>query len=238
MKILFGIDGIVVEGAESVPSADELCKMDKRFIYVGDVTDSQGNQFCDAFIHVLKTTEFFTITGTRFIDEKTCILKTEMHFFGKDSDILKDLYNNNRNEIYVGDVCDGSGQTGEVWHDTYKRGLGSNILFTKNEDGSLDAVEPPIANCLSVPDRFGFRLVVKKQNQPEKHFAFFFGMDAFNEWMRLEYNKEEGQEIFHSLNPDYTRFLQFDECEEFEKLPKLVKTYPTCYSNNGFLNVH
>ena len=239
MKVLFGLDRIVVEGVEKVPSVSELCEMDKRLIYIGDVTDSpQGIQFHDSFLHVLEPTEFYTITGAEFIDEKTCIILTERHFFDEQSSVLENLYKNNRKEIYVGDVCDGSGKTGEVWHDTYKMGLSSDILFTKEEDGTLAVVEPPIENCFSVPDTFCYRLVVKEPNQPEKHYAFFIGISAFNAWTRLQYNKKEGQEILHSLEPDYTKFLYVGERKEFESYPQLVKTYPTSYSDTGFLNVH
>ncbi len=238
MKIRFGIDGIVVEGLEEVPSTYELCKMDKRLLYIGNIRDSEGNLIHDAFIHVLNPTEIFTIEKTKEIEENTFLLKTEMHYFGKNSPILKYLYDNNSGEICVGDVCDGSGRTGEVWHDTYKMGLDSNILYTKNADGTHNIVVPPVENCFSVPDRFGFRIVVKTPNQPDQHYAFFYGISAFNQWARLKYYARDDQEVLHSLDPDYTKFLYYEEQMEFEKTPQLVKAYPKSYSNKGFLNLN
>ena len=238
MKVRFSLNGIVIEGIEKVPTVSKLCEIDKRLLYIGDFVDSKGNVINDAFLHVLKPTEFFTIKDTKFISEKTLLLNTEMHYFENYSSILGDLFNNHREEIYVGDVCDGSGTTGEVWHDTYKMGLSSNELYTKNEDGTHEKVEPPYENCFTVPDRYGFRLVLKTPNEPDKHYAFLYGISAFNQWQQLKYYAEEGQEVLHSLDPDYTKFLYSDECFEFEKYPELVKSYPKSYSRKGFLDIN
>lgn len=237
MKIRFSYIGISIEGAKKVPTASELCKMDKRLIYVGTVTDKYGKLLHDAFLHVLEPTELFTIEKTRIINDNLIILDTEKHRFDEKSPILKYFYDNYSGEIYVGDVCDGSGRTGEVWHDTYKMGLSSNTLYTKNEDGTCTKVNPPVENCFSVPDRYGFRIVVKTPNQPEEHYAFFWGISAFNKWTYLMYHAKEGQQILHSLDPDYTNFLYGDECKEFKEYPKLVKAYPKCHSNKGFLKL-
>ena len=135
----------------------------------------------------------------------------------------------------MGDVCDGTGRTGEVWHDTYKRGLSSNTLYTKKGDGTHIFVDPPIEGCFSVPDRFGFRIVVETPNQPEQHYAFFYGMSAFNRWTYLKYHAREDQEVLHNLDPDYTKFLYPVECKEFEQYPQLVKAYPKSHSCKGYL---
>ena len=138
----------------------------------------------------------------------------------------------------MGDVCDGTGRSGRVWHDAYKASLSSNTLYTKKEDGTHIIAKPPIENCFSVPDRFGFRIVVKTPNQPEKHYAFFFGLSAFNQWVYLKYHASKDQKVLHNLDPDYTKFLYYDECEKFEKYPQLVKAYPKSYSSKGYLNLN
>lgn len=237
MEILFGFNGIVVDDFKKIPSASELCAMDKRLLYVGTITDKNGDLVHDSFMHVLKPTEIYTIEEVKPIGENVVILKTERHFLDPNSSVLQYLYDNHDSEIYVGDVCDGSGDTGEVWHDTYKMGLDSNILYVKNEDGSCTVVEPPVDNCLSVPDRYGFRIVLKTPGEPEKHYAFFLGISAFNQWTYLKYHAREDQEVLHSLDPDYKNFLYWNECEEFEKYPKLVKSYPKSYSRVGYLKL-
>ena len=237
MKTLFGFNGIVAQGKENAPSASELCKKDKRLLYVGNIRDSQGNLIEDTFMHVLNPTELYTIDKTKLLEENLYLLRTESHRIDKNSPVLNYLYDNHRGEIYVGDVCDGSGRTGEVWHDTYKMGLRSKTLYTKNEDGSRVLVEPPVEDCFSVPDRYGFRVVLKTPHEPQQHFAFFYGISAFNKWTYLKYNAKKGQIVLHSLDPDYKNFLYHDECDDFEKYPQLVKAYPKCYSQKGYLNL-
>lgn len=238
MKILFGIDGIVAEGLKKPISAIELCKIDKRFLYIGTVRDSMGNLIHDAFMHILKPTEFYTIKNVVEIKENIYGIKTERYYFSLNSPVLRYFYDNHVGEMYVGDVCDGTGETGEVWHDTYKMGLDSNIIYIKKDDGSRIIVTPPIENCLSVPDRFGFRIVVKTPNQPQKHYAFFLGISAFNQWTYLRYHAKDETKVLHNLEPDYTKFLYYDECESFEKYPELVKAYPKSYSTKGYLNLN
>ena len=236
MNVLFGNVGIVVEDTKTTPSSLELCRMDKRLLYIGTVPDLQGNQIQNAFLHVLKPNRFYTIEEAKLLKERLLLLKTKMHYFDEKSQILNDIYKSYCGEIYVGDVCEGTGEIGTVWHDAYKKSLSSTQLYTKNEDRTHITIEPPYDNCFSVPDRFGFRLVVKTPDTPEQHYAFFYGISAFNQWTRLQYYAEEGQEVFHNLDPDYKKFLYWDECQEFEKYPELVKAYPKCYSQEGFLN--
>ncbi len=237
MKIRFGYDGIAVEGLESVPSARELCEMDKRLIYVGDTYNSKGMLIKDAFLHVFDPNRFYTIENVRHINDNLFILDTEIYCVSDEATVLQNLYNMYSGEIYVGDVCDGTGKTGEVWHDAYKDGLSSIRLYTKNEDGTRNYINPPIEDCFSVPDRFGFRIVVKTPNEPDKHYAFFYGLSAFNKWTYLQNNAQDGQQILHSIDPNYRNFLNAYEREEFEQYPKLVKAYPKSYSREGFLKL-
>ena len=164
-------------------------------------------------------------------------LDIERHHFDEKSPIFRYLCDNNAGEIYVGDICDGTGYTGEVWHDAYKFGLDSKILYTKDEKGMPVVIEPPKENVFSVPDRFGFRVTVKTPNKPDKDYAFFYGISAFSKWTYLKYHADKDQEVLHSLEPNYKKFLYYDEVDSFEKYPELVKAYPECYSREGFLDL-
>ena len=237
MRILYGVSGIVIEGLENVPTLYDICKMDRRLICIPTATDSKGNMVNNAFLHTLEPTQFFTIVETQSIGDKLFILKTKKHSFDRESPILKKLYDSYCGEVYVGDVCDGSGKTGEVWHNTYKNCLKSKTLYNKNEDGTCTLVKPPIENCFSVPDRYGFRIVVKSPNEPEKHYAFFNGISAFNKWVNLKYFASEEQEVLNSFEKDYIDILYPDECREFEEYPQLVKAFPNSRSCEGFLNL-
>ena len=104
MNVLFGNDGIVVEDAKTIPSSLELCRMDKRLLYIGTVPDSQGNRIQNAFLHVLVPNMFYTIEEAKLLKEKLLLLKTKMHYFDKKSKILDDMSQLNHLLIIVS-VC-------------------------------------------------------------------------------------------------------------------------------------
>ena len=249
MKVLFSIMGIAIEGAVDetgnmiyVPTAKELCELDKRLMYIGTVITNTGVEIHDAFFHVLEPTQVYTINDIKKGEDNLIDLIIDCHHLSNDSPVLQSLYEKYRDEeIYVGDVCDGTGYTGEVWHDTYKLGLHDTLLYTKRRDSNnrltFDIVKPPIKGCFSVPDRFGCRVLVKTPNEPDKHYAFFSGSSALYQWGRLKANAKEGQEVLHSLSPNYKAYFVHHDTGGFDDYPELVKAYPECYSNSGYLHV-
>ena len=249
MKVLFDKMALAVKGAVDksgnviyVPTVKELCQMDRRLIYVGDITTKYGEDLHDAFLHVLNPTEVFTVEKYRKGVNNLLVFYLKESYVSKDSPVLQTLYEKYRDkEIFVGDVCDGTGRTGEVWHKTYKYGFYSTTLYTKDRDSEnrirYNIVNPPLDGCFSIPDRFGCRVLVKTPNEPDKHYSFFSGSSAVYQWGRLKACAKEGQLVLHSLDPDYHAYFVHRDSGEFDDYPELVEAYSKCYSNKGYLKV-
>jgi hypothetical protein len=226
--------GILCSEFDHVPTAYEICEKDKRLLYLGTVKDDKGNVYEDAFVPTFDPTRLFTIKGSERVDDNTFYLKTDRHDLKRDSLIVQTLYDIYNDEVYVGDVCDATSKTGEAWQDAYKSCLGSKSMYTKTEDGTRILISSSEDICYDILDYFGYRVVLKTPNQPDKNYAFFYGINAFYKWFDLAENAQEDQVVLHNLKPNYKDFLRYNECKEFEEYPKLVKKYPNCHSDEGF----
>ncbi len=233
MKVLKGMFTICCENAKGViPTAKQLARCDRRIIYLGDVKTSNGEELKDAFVFTLDPLDVMTIKDAE-VKEDLVFLDVEYHTLSRYNPVIKKMFSEHYKETYIGTVYVDTAAIGRVYKYVYETYLGSNVLYQKGRDGSINFLPLNKVN-LSYPDRFRWRLV-EIIDRKKYYYAFLWGVDAYNKWLSIS---KRNTKVFHNFSPSIESISDNEVRNGMMKYPvSTQKLFEKNYSTAGFLEL-
>ena len=183
----------------------------------------------DAFVFTLRPREVLTIKNVEAKGD-TVFLDYEHHTLSSDNPTILKMLKEHREETYIGTVNIDTAQDGRVIEDVYETFLGSGRFYQKKEDGTPNFIALDRA-LLSYPDRYRWR-ITEKENGMDFHYAFLWGINAFNKWLALPHTNP----VLHNFSSSIAAIDDYEVRTGMQKYPEAIqKLFEESYSTEGYL---